>query len=313
MLIAQLTPGLAAARSRAGWPVHAVAAMAAALLMVAGPSPARAAAPPAALTDADYDAALEAVRARLGPDRVDDFHTVKEAPFIIASDAGEAAATRWATGTVRWAVSKLKERYFTSDPHKVLTVWLFRSGDSYQAHAKALFGHEPTTPYGYYSPAAGALIMNIATGGGTLVHEIVHPLMEANFPAARAWFNEGLGSLYEQSSTREGRIVGLTNWRLAGLQGALRAGPIPTFRVLTHTSDADFYEADPGTHYSQARYLCYYLQEHGLLERFFREYQRTHRQDPTGYKALVKVLGNPDMSAFEAQWRTWVLALRFEG
>ena len=40
-------------------------------------------------------------------------------------------------------------------------------------------------------------IMNIATGGGTLVHEIVHPYVEANFPGCPAWFNEGLGSLYE--------------------------------------------------------------------------------------------------------------------
>ena len=39
-----------------------------------------------------------------------------------------------------------------------------------------------TTPYGYYSAAHRALIMNIATGGGTLVHEIVHPFVRANFP-----------------------------------------------------------------------------------------------------------------------------------
>ena len=42
--------------------------------------------------------------------------------------------------------------------------------------------------------------MNIATGGGTLVHEIVHPFMAANFEQCPSWFNEGLGSLYEQSA-----------------------------------------------------------------------------------------------------------------
>ena len=46
--------------------------------------------------------------------------------------------------------------------------------------------------------------MNIATGGGTLVHEIVHPFVEANFPGCPTWFNEGLGSLYEQSAERKG-------------------------------------------------------------------------------------------------------------
>ena len=32
-----------------------------------------------------------------------------------------------------------------------------------------------------------------------LVHEMVHPFMDADFPACPAWFNEGLASLYEQS------------------------------------------------------------------------------------------------------------------
>ena len=249
---------------------------------------------------ADYTRALEGARTLLGPERAPNFHLVVEAPFIVASDAGEAATKRWATGTVRWAVSRLKARYFSADPKQVLTVWLFRDSASYYAHAKALFGHEPDTPYGYYSPSARALVMNIATGGGTLVHEIVHPFMEANFPAGRAWFNEGLGSLYEQSSSRDGKIIGLTNWRLAGLQEALKAGPIPTFDALTHTSDSDFYERDPGTHYAQARYLCYYLQEHGLLERFYRSYHRTAGKDPSGYSALKTVLGDPDMTTFEA-------------
>jgi hypothetical protein len=59
--------------------------------------------------------------------------------------------------------------------------------------------------------------MNIQTGGGTLVHEIVLPFMEANFPQCPPWFNEGLGSLYEASSERDGEIIGLLNWRLKGL------------------------------------------------------------------------------------------------
>ena len=58
------------------------------------------------------------------------------------------------------------------------------------------------------------------------------------------------------------RIRGLTNWRLPGLQRAIRDGALPSFRALTATSEAQFYGADPGTNYAQARYLLYYLQEH---------------------------------------------------
>ncbi len=67
--------------------------------------------------------------------------------------------------------------------------------------------------------------MDISTGGGTLVHEIVHPFIEANFPNCPPWLNEGLGSLYEQSGEVQGRIHGFTNWRLHGLQADIKARP----------------------------------------------------------------------------------------
>jgi hypothetical protein len=56
-----------------------------------------------------------------------------------------------------------------------LSLWLFKDKTSYETHVREIFHDSPTTPFGYYSPAHRALIMNIATGGGTLVHEIVHP------------------------------------------------------------------------------------------------------------------------------------------
>ena len=76
----------------------------------------------------------------------------------------------------------MKQDFFTKDPNEILDIWLFKDEASYKKHTRLLFGTSPTTPYGYYSPAHKALIMNIATGGGTLVHEIVHPFMEGNFP-----------------------------------------------------------------------------------------------------------------------------------
>jgi len=64
-----------------------------------------------------------------------------------------------------------------------------------------LLGEHPTTPYGYYSRNKKALVMNIGTGGGTLLHEMVHAMAEADFEDIPSWLNEGLGSLYEASFT----------------------------------------------------------------------------------------------------------------
>jgi hypothetical protein len=143
------------------------------------------------------------------------------------------------------------------------------------------------------------------------VHEIVHPYVEADFPDAPAWLNEGLGSLFEQSAEREGHIVGLTNWRLAGLKGALSRGEVPSFDKLAHMSDTTFYADDRGIHYAAARYLLYYLQEKGLLRAFYTTARGVRKQDPSGYATLVKALGERDMAAFQKRWQVFVGKLQF--
>jgi hypothetical protein len=256
---------------------------------------------------ADYAQHVMALRKRLPAG----FHVVVAPPFVVVGDEPAATVRRRAEQTVRWAVTRLKAEYFRRDPAEIIDVWLFKDRPSYEAHTWRLFHDRPGTPYGYYSAAHHALVMNIATGGGTLVHEIVHPFVSANFPAAPAWLNEGLGSLYEQCADRDGRIWGLPNWRLEGLQTAIRARRLPSFAQLTATTDRQFYREDPGTNYAQARYLLLYLQERGLLRRYYAEVVAGARGDPTGYRTLRRVLGDPDMGRFQQSWEAWVLGLRF--
>ena len=256
---------------------------------------------------ADVAQHVRTLRGRMPPG----FALVLAPPFVVLGDEPPEAVRGRAEGTVRWAVDRLKAAYFRKDPDEIIDIWLFKDKASYEKHARQLFNDTPTTPYGYYSAEHRALIMNIATGGGTLVHEIVHPFMRANFPECPAWFNEGMGSLYEQCDGRRERIAGLTNWRLAGLQKAVREGRLPPFERLAATTDAEFYNHDKGTNYAQARYLCYYLQEKGLLEKFYHAFVAAHKADPTGYKTLQAVLGEKDMAAFQKRWEAYVLGLVF--
>jgi hypothetical protein len=255
-------------------------------------------------SDADYARHSIELKKRVPPG----FTVILEKPFfVIGNETAEIVESRWAKGTVRWAVSKLKALYFNEDPLYIIEVWLFKDDASYRKYNKELWGSEPRTPYGYYSHANRALIMNIATGGGTLVHEIVHPFMEANFPKCPDWLNEGLGSLYEQSSQRDDKIVGLTNWRLAGLQKAIRDKTLPAFKRMMTVDD--FYSQPNG--YGQARYLCYYLQEKDLLVKFYKEVRANVDKDPGGYNTLRRILGVDDMDAFQKQWESWILKLEF--
>ena len=266
-------------------------------------------APTAGFTEADFARHVAQLKRKL-PSR--EFSVVVEPPFVVVGDGGRRAVEEHARGTVKWAVDLLKRDYFTKDPSEILDIWLFKDAASYRANARRLFGDDPSTPYGYYSAAHKALVMNIETGGGTLVHEIVHPFMEANFPGVPAWFNEGMGSLYEQCGESDGHIRGFTNWRLPALQQAIRRGGLTPFKTLLAMDDHTFYNEDKGTNYSQSRYLCYYLQERGLLVKFYREFLANRATDPTGFDTLQKVLAEPDMDAFQKKWQDFVLGLSEE-
>ena len=264
--------------------------------------------PEAEASRSEIEALAESLRER---HRADGFTVVVEPPFVVVGDEDEDTVRERSASTVGWAVQRLKDAYFERDPAERITVWLFDGETSYERWAWQLFRDRPDTPYGYYSPEHSALVMNIATGGGTLVHEIVHPFMDTNFPACPSWFNEGLASLYEQCGDEEGEIVGYTNWRLEGLQEALRERKVPSFRTLTSTTRDQFYDEDPGTNYAQARYLCCWLQEHGKLQAFYRAFVTDAARDPTGFATLQSLVGYEDMRAFERDWREFTLALRF--
>jgi hypothetical protein len=239
------------------------------------------------------------------------FTIVIQKPFVVIGNESPLMVRRRAENTVKWATERLKRMYFPKDPNHIIDIWLFKDRHSYMKYTREIFKEKPGTPFGYSSPRHKALIMNIATGGGTLVHEIVHPFVAANFPGCPAWFNEGLGSLYEQSRGRGEEIAGLTNWRLEGLQEAIKKKRVPSFKTLTSTTDYEFYREDPGTNYAQARYLCYYLQEKGVLKKFYHQFRANCKKDPTGFETLKHVLGEKDMDAFKKKWQRFVLKLRF--
>jgi hypothetical protein len=258
-------------------------------------------------TPAEYAQHVLALKRKLGPD----YTVVLEPPFVIAGNEAEEMVKQRTEEVVRWAHDKLRQDFFGEEPKKILDVLLFKNAQTYRKKALDLFHAEPTTPYGYYSSENDALVMNIATGGGTLVHEMVHPFVEVDFPDAPPWLNEGLGSLFEQSDERDGHIVGLTNWRLPGLQRAIAEHRLPPLHALFEANTHVFYDEDRGTNYGAARYLCYYLQERGRLVEFYKEFRAHHAEDPTGEATLKRVLAEPDLADFQARWERFVSKLRF--
>lgn len=273
-----------------------------------------------------------------------EFPLVRAEPFLVTGDIGEAKVGRLVERTIGPCTRALYHDFFEKRPDFVITIFLFGDDTSYRTWSKKLFGREPTTKFGYYLHGEQALVMNIATGSGTLVHEMVHPLMAVDFPRSPAWFNEGMGSLFEQCQIKEGlskqgltiapqpsmscestirrrnkrdasqawpcHLRGLVNWRLPILQRAIGTERYVPLERLVATSTSEFYGPNQGVHYAEARYLLLYAQEKGLLRGLYRHFRAHVEQDPTGRLSLEKTFGKP-LSEVESDWLTWVKTLHW--
>ena len=241
-------------------------------------------------------------------DRLDaeHFSTLVSPPFVLAGDGGEDRLRGYRDHTILASARALHAMYFDAQPTKPILIFLFETEPPYRRLAKKWF-NENDVPHFGFCRADGVMLMNISTGGGTLVHELVHALIKPDFPDVPTWFNEGLASLYEQSNFDGDRIVGLKNWRLPALKQAIRAGNLRPLEELIN--DPDFYGEHVGLNYAQARYLLMYLQEKGELQKFYRDFRAAAKDDPSGMETLQKLIAPEPLKDFEREWQAWVLAL----
>ena len=242
--------------------------------------------------------------------RIDDasFHSVLRPPFVVIGNLPPSSLARVADGSVVRPAEAMWRSYFTRRPTDPILVYLFRDEASYRPWAKKLFDDDDVPHFGYYRHADRTMVMNIATGTGTLVHELTHALIAYDFPNVPTWFNEGLGSLHEQCTVQPDVIVGLANWRLPALQKALADGECGPLEELV--SRGDFYGPRRGLNYAQARYFVMYMQQQGVLKKFYHHYRARHPKGDTAVQAIEAVFGKP-LKTVEAECTKWVKTLSF--
>ena len=231
-------------------------------------------------------------------------------PFLVAGKMPEGDLDD-VEGTITRCHKALEKQFFDKDADRLLAVYLFPTADKYDAFCISYMGERSTSKYGFYLPGRHALVMNIGTGTGTLVHEMTHALIEFDFPKVPCWFNEGFASLFEQCSTAGGKIRGLVNWRLPLLQRAIGDKSVLTWKKLCEYTGRDFYGDGSGLRYAEARYLCMWLQEKGLLEGFYEKFRGAQEKDASGYETLAGLFDKP-IEEVEAEWREWVAGLKWE-
>jgi len=191
-------------------------------------------------------------------------------------------------------------------------VYLFATSDTYQAYCRAHLGGECPSVFGVYHPDVRRIVMNAGPGLGTLTHELVHPIVETDFPKAPIWINEGLASLFEAPvMPRPLEIHGAKNWRWPRLItgfGTPAEKDSAKVDALFGMSDATFRDDLEKLHYATARYLCQWLDGKGLLWPFYRTWRDHVDTDPTGEKTFTQVVGMTPAQA-NLPWTAWVKAL----
>jgi hypothetical protein len=247
--------------------------------------------------------AADALRAKLDGT----FSITVAPPFLVAGNMGHEGLQRYADGSVIRPAAILWKTYFRKRPQEPITILLFADANSYAAWAGKLFSDADVPHFGYYKRAQRTMVMNIATGTGTLIHELTHALIAPDFPQVPDWFNEGLASLHEGCQVMEDRIVGVKNWRLPALLAPIDRRKLRSLEDLL-TAD-DFYADQKGLNYAQARYFCMYAQQQDLLEKLYRQLRDSPPGPRAGVKAVEAVFGKK-IAQVDKDYLAWVKALR---
>jgi hypothetical protein len=244
--------------------------------------------------------------------------------FVLV-DADHGARFPRAVDLARQAVAAFYEGRFDKHPDRAVTVYVFSGQDAFQRFCRRRVQGPCPTTFGEYDRVTRTILMHATPGAETLTHEMVHPLVQVDFPRAPAWLDEGIAALYENPVFRApGAITGIRNWRYDGLARALDAPDIrdrPTLDALFGMDSASFLTLDPehpragptdlarlDLHYATARYLAQWLDEQGKLWPFYRAWRGAIARDRTGETTFAAVVGGTPAERTPA-WAAWVRAL----
>jgi len=278
---------------------------------------AAAAAPPARKKQDQPNETLAQLKAKLG---ADDFQYTSTPGFLFAGSKGREQKFEDMVELTSQVAGRLWKQYFTTRPSYPITVYLFKDKETYGDYALKYFAaNVGKTTAGCYIPGKRALLVPMSTDPATerydrasLVHELVHALMAADFPEAPEWLQEGMTTLFEQYEfDGNDKLKGIPGLRLKELQKAIqqkRAVPLNRLLAMDNVTFQSTWNGNRHLNYAHVRYLCLYLQNKGALQNFYHEFHANIVTDRSGAKTLQKILGRP-MKEIEDERHRWVANL----
>jgi hypothetical protein len=146
------------------------------------------------------------------------------------------------------------------------------------------------------------------TAVGTLRHELFHLMVRNNFGDIPPWMDEGLAALFEVAELKDGRVMGLSNWRGEVLKQL--SDRAPSVRELVDMNWSNFAggETEESTArlaaiHAKARYLMLFFQEQDRLVRVYKQFQM-RGVGADAVTELEKTL-DEDLDSVETAFQSW--------
>lgn len=268
-------------------------------------------------------------------------------PFVLAGDLSETELEGIFAEIIRPACDALVTGYFRKLPDRPVAILMFSTEAAYRRAAEQLFFDRRVSRFGYYKPGRRTVLVNLAVGDGGLLHELTHVLMDADFPDAPHWLQEGLAAVHEgcdlhtlaghaAAQCRQGsgvvfgdrlskmdcgffendsrprpsqavQLVPRHNWRWTVLRRAASENRLP--RVKELVTESKFRGAGEAADYAYARYFCWFLHDRGTLQPLYVTLRGRSATDPAGAATLLELLAAPDWESVDRDFRAWLEAI----
>lgn len=199
-------------------------------------------------------------------DRFKQYQPFKNTNFLIVSYESHRASRQHYERGVKDFYTYFQNHIFGYTQHRPVVLFLGDYPESLIDLTNKLYpelrfksGH----PFmGYFNKRDNVIFATVMGGYGTLLHEMIHALIFADFPEAPGWLEEAFATIYERTKWQNNRLIPLPNWRLDGMN-------------FEEVSPLDLYEKYKGDikldHRDLARLRLFYtyIDELGQLKAFY--------------------------------------------
>jgi hypothetical protein len=229
-----------------------------------------------------------------------------------SGDADENSLETIYRSIVEPTTNRLYGTLFDNKPRYIIPIYLAGGSineDDYQKYSnycKRIHNRPAGARVGYHLPFDNSVMIWLATGGGTLNHELVHALMAADYPDAPGWLSEGIASMNEELGSG---AEPLDNYRLFYIRAAYdRFNRFISLEKLIGLPGQEFSSTQTAMlHSAYARYFSMYLNDKKVLSRIYKGIRSLPELNVSSQRELLEKHLAKSLQDIQTDWQNWVL------